>query len=169
MVIWFTGLPCSGKSTLADALSVKLEELGLKVQQLDGDVVRKFLPALGFTKEDRNHHIKQMALVANMLERNGIAVVGSFVSPYRESRDFVRTNCQQFIEIHVATPLTLCEQRDVKGMYKKARTGEIKSFTGIDDPYEEPINPEITIDTTGKNVNECIEQILNCIDITTAK
>ena len=163
MVIWFTGLPCSGKSTLADALSLKLRELGLKVEQLDGDVVRKFLPQLGFSKEERNQHIKQMALLAHLLEKNGITVVASFVSPYQESRDFVRNNCKNFIEVYVSTSLETCEKRDVKGMYKKARTGEIRSFTGVDDIYELPIDPELKIDTANREVEDCIDEVLKYI------
>lgn len=165
MVIWFTGLPCSGKSTLADALSEQLKSRNLKVQQLDGDIVRKFFPKLGFSKQERNQHIKQMALIAHILEKNGITVVASFVSPYQESRQFVRENCKNYIEIHVSTDLEICENRDVKGMYKKARAGELSSFTGVDDPYEIPQNPDLRIDTKGRTVEDCVEEILNYINI----
>lgn len=168
MVIWFTGLPCSGKSTLADALATKLRTLNIQVEQLDGDIVRKFLPQLGFSREDRNQHIKQMALLAHLLEKNGITVVASFVSPYEESRKFVRENCKHYIEIYVATPLSLCEQRDVKGMYKKARAGQLNSFTGVDDPYQVPASPELKIDTTGRDVADCVEQIINYLNSTKA-
>lgn len=164
MVIWFTGLPCSGKSTLADALAIQLKALGIKVEQLDGDVIRKFFPKLGFSRDERNQHIKQMALMAHMLEKNGIAVIASFVSPYEESRNFVRENCKQFIEIHVSTSLDLCESRDVKGMYKKARAGEITSFTGVDDPYEIPSKPELRIDTRNRRVEDCIEEVLSYLN-----
>lgn len=158
-VIWFTGLPCSGKSTLANALADYLRSSGVKVEQLDGDVVRKFYPKLGFSKEERNLHIMQMALFASVLEKNEITVVASFVSPYEESRRFVREHCRNFIEIHVSTSLEECEKRDVKGMYKKARAGEITSFTGVDDPYEVPEKPELRIDTYQRSVDDCMKEI----------
>ena len=135
------------KTTLALSLIEELRSRNLKVEHLDGDVVRKFYPSLGFTKEARILHIKQMTLMSTILERNNIVVVASFISPYQDSRDFARTHCKEFFEIYLNTPLNVCEDRDVKGMYKKARAGEIKSFTGIDDVYEIPKNPEITINT----------------------
>lgn len=166
-VFWLTGLPCSGKSTLANALTETLRITGLKVEQLDGDAVRKFYPKLGFSKEERNLHIMQMALLASVLEKNGITVVASFVSPYEESRKFVREHCENFIEIYVSTALHECEKRDVKGMYKKARSGEISSFTGVDDPYEVPVSPELAIDTLGRSVENCIEEIVNYLQVRT--
>ncbi len=165
MVLWFTGLPCSGKTTLALSLVEELRGKNLKVEHLDGDVVRKFYPSLGFTKEFRNLHIRQMTLLSTILERNNIIVVASFVSPYKESRNFAREQCEEFHEIHVSTPLEVCEKRDVKGMYKKAREGVIKSFTGVDDVYEVPENPEIIINTEGREVSDCINEIINKVPL----
>jgi len=160
-VLWFTGLPCSGKTPLASALAARLNGSGVPVDQLDGDVVRSVFPALGFSREDRNRHVKQMGFLASRLEHHGVVAIASFVSPYEESRQFVRELCQNLIEVHVATPLEECEQRDVKGMYKKARKGEITQFTGVDDPYEIPSNSEITIDTSEPEVEECVEKIIS--------
>lgn len=159
-VMWFTGLPCSGKSTLADALAARLSSYNVPVDQLDGDVVRSVFPALGFSRDDRNRHVKQMGFLASRLEHHGVVAIASFVSPYIESRQFVRELCENLIEVHVATPLEECEERDVKGMYKKARLGEITQFTGVDDPYEIPLGSEITIDTSKPDVEECIDKII---------
>lgn len=161
MVFWFTGLPCSGKTTLALGLVDELRSKGFKVEHLDGDVVRKFYPSLGFTKESRILHIRQMTLLSTILERNDIIVVASFVSPYQESRDFARENCKEFCEIYLSTSLEVCEDRDVKGMYKKAREGVIKSFTGVDDVYEIPDNPDVVINTEGREISDCINEIVN--------
>lgn len=160
MVFWFTGLPCSGKTTLALSLVETLRAKNLKVEHLDGDVIRKFYPRLGFTKEARNIHIRQMTMLASILERNGIIVVASFISPYKETRAFARENCQRFYEVYLNTSLEACEKRDVKGMYEKARKGEIASFTGVDDVYEVPENPEITINTEGREIFDCIKEII---------
>lgn len=159
-VLWFTGLSGSGKSTLAEAVYKKLREQKIKIEQLDGDIVRNIFPKTGFSKEERNRHVRRVGFLASQLEKNGVSVIASFISPYRESRDFVRNQCENFVEIHVSTPLEVCEQRDVKGLYKKARSGEIKQFTGIDDPYEEPVNPEIRIDTSKYSLEESVDIIL---------
>ena len=159
-VLWFTGLPSSGKTTLADDVSKKLTKNGFKVERLDGDRVRNIFPNTGFSKEERNLHIQRVGSLASILEKNGTVVVASFISPYAETRDFVRTLCQSFIEIFMATPLEECEKRDNKGLYKKARKGEIKYFTGIDDPYEVPTNPEMIIDTTNESVEKSAEKIM---------
>ena len=159
-VLWFTGLPSSGKTTLADNVSRKLTKNGFKVERLDGDRVRNIFPNTGFSKEERNLHIQRVGSLASILEKNGTVVVASFISPYTETRDFVRTLCQSFIEIFMATPLEECEKRDNKGLYKKARKGEIKYFTGIDDPYEVPTNPEMIIDTTNESVEKSAEKIM---------
>jgi len=161
MVFWFTGLPCSGKTTLALNLVEQFRIKNLKVEHLDGDVVRKFYPDLGFSKKDRNLHITLISMLSSMLERNGVVVVASFVSPYIASRDFAREHCKDFFEIYLSTSLEICEQRDVKGMYRKARAGEIKSFTGVDDVYEAPSNPELLIDTKNRSVEDCINEILS--------
>ena len=162
-VIWFTGLSGAGKTTLAEKLAAYLKENGEKCELLDGDTVRNIFPQTGFTKKERDEHVKRMGFLASMLERNGVTVLASFISPYRESRDFVRKMCRNFVEVYVSTSLEVCEKRDVKGLYKKARRGEIKSFTGIDDPYEPPLHPEITINTAEETVEESLEKLLNCL------
>ena len=159
-VIWFTGLSGAGKTTLAEKLAAYLKEKGEKCELLDGDTVRNIFPQTGFTKKERDEHVKRMGFLASMLERNGVTVLASFISPYRESRDFVRKMCRNFVEVYVSTSLEVCEKRDVKGLYKKARSGEIKSFTGIDDPYEVPLHPEITINTAEETVEESLEKLL---------
>src|SRR3954447_16961501 len=150
--LWFTGLSGAGKSTTAAVLSVLLLESGRQVTELDGDVVRTQLSkGLGFTRDDRDTNILRIGFVASEIVRHGGTVMCAAVSPYRETRDAVRAMMgeDEFIEVFVDTPLSVCEQRDVKGMYAKARRGEIKEFTGISDPYESPLNPEITLDTVG--------------------
>ena len=145
-VVWFTGLPCSGKSTIAEALEVELERRGVRIEILDGDVVRTNLSkGLGFSKEDRDINIRRIAFVANLIARNGGGAVTAAISPYRairaEARALVEGDGSEFIEVYVATPAEVCEKRDVKGMWAKARAGEIKEFTGVDDPYEPPDRP----------------------------
>lgn len=159
-VLWLTGLSGSGKSTIADKLHDTLVSRGYRVARLDGDTVRSVFPETGFTRDERNTHIKRIGYLASMLEKNGIIVISSFVSPYAESRDFVRGLCSTFIEAYVATSLEECERRDVKGLYSKARAGSIKNFTGIDDPYEPPAHPELTVATEGKCVDESMQEIL---------
>ncbi|WP_462281826.1 adenylyl-sulfate kinase [Salinivirga cyanobacteriivorans] len=162
-VIWFTGLSGSGKSTLAEALYKKMKSQNFKVEQLDGDIIRNIFPKTGFSKEERNRHVRRVGFLASKLEENGVTVIASFISPYRESRDFVRSQCQNFVEVYVSTPLEVCEERDVKGLYKKARKGEITQFTGIDDPYEAPENPEIEIDTSKHSIDDSVEMIMKRI------
>ena len=162
-VIWFTGLSGSGKSTLAEDLYRKLKAKGLKVEYLDGDRVRDIFPKTGFSKEERDRHVKRIGFLASMLEKNGVIVVAAFISPYEESRRFVRNLCNNFMEIHVSTPLEECKRRDIKGLYARAMKGEIKNFTGIDDPYEVPLQPEMRIDTTGISVKEAINRINSLI------
>ena len=164
-VIWFTGLSGAGKTTLAEKLAAYLKAKGEKCELLDGDTVRNIFPQTGFTKKERNEHVKRMGFLASMLERNGVTVLASFISPYRESRDFVRKMCRNFVEVYVSTSLEVCEKRDVKGLYRKARNGEIKSFTGIDDPYEPPLNPEITINTAEETVEESLERLINYLTL----
>lgn len=160
MVVWFTGLSDSGKTTLAEGVFKYLQQKKVKVELLDGDELRKLFPKTGFSKEERDRHIKRVGFLASKLEKNGVFVIASFISPYQETRDFVRNMCANFIEVHVATPLEECERRDTKGLYAKARKGEITQFTGIDDPYEEPVNPEIKVDTTDLSVDEAIDKVL---------
>lgn len=160
MVIWLTGLSASGKTTIGGELSENLKILGHRVEHLDGDIVRKMFPGTGFTREERDRHIKRIGYLSAMLEKHDVLVIASFISPYREARAFVRSLCNNFIEVYISTPLEECEKRDPKGLYKKVRKGEITNFTGIDDPYEVPENPEIEIDTTGISVDEAVNQIL---------
>lgn len=162
--VWFTGLSGSGKSTTAEILTVLLLEHGRQVTLLDGDVVRTHLSkGLGFSKEDRDTNIRRIGFVASEIVRHGGVVICAAVSPYRATRNDVRNmvGSDRFIEVFVDTPLEVCEQRDVKGMYAKARRGEIKGFTGIDDPYEPPLNPEITLDTIHHTPEENARLILN--------
>jgi sulfate adenylyltransferase len=161
--VWFTGLSAAGKSTTAEVLTVLLQELGRQVTLLDGDIVRNELSkGLGFSKEDRDLNIRRIGFVASEIVRHHGAVVCAAVSPYRATRHDVRSliGSDRFIEIFVNTPLKECERRDVKGMYEKARRGEIKNFTGIDDPYEAPLHAEITLDTTKKTVEENARRII---------
>ena len=159
-VLWFTGLSGAGKSTLADAVAKELKYYQIEnCERLDGDVIREIFPQTGFSKEDRDRHIKRVGHLAAMLEKYGAIIVASFISPYKEPRDFVRDKTENFIEIFVDTPLEECEKRDPKGLYKKARAGYIKQFTGIDDPYEKPENPEIVINTANKPLGECVDQV----------
>ncbi len=161
-VIWFTGLPCSGKTTIARELMKILEEYR-DVELLDGDTVRDYIKNTDFSKEGRKKHLRYIALMAKLLEERGVIVLCSFVSPYKENREFARSICKNFIEVYVKAPLKVCIQRDVKGMYKKALNGEIKNFTGIDDPYEEPENPEVIVETDKESIEECVKKVMNKI------
>jgi adenylylsulfate kinase len=161
VTVWFTGLPCSGKTTIAKELMRRLEEQGIDVELLDGDTVRDYIRNKDFSKEGRNKHLRYIALMAKLLSERGVIVLCSFVSPYRENRDFARSICNNFIEVYVKTPVEVCIERDVKGMYKKALNGEIKGFTGVDDPYEEPENPEIIVETDKESVEESVQKVLN--------
>jgi len=163
-VLWFTGLSGSGKSTISEKVFEKLNEMNYEVEHLDGDAIREIFPKTGFSREDRNNHIKRVGYLASRLQAHGVFVIGSFVSPYKEARDFVRNLCEDFVEIYISTPLEVCEERDVKGLYAKARNGEINQFTGIDDPYEAPENPELEIDTTDISVDEAVDQVLDYLE-----
>lgn len=163
-VLWFTGLSGSGKSTVSERVYPILKERGYRVEHLDGDVIRDIFPKTGFSKEDRNAHIKRVGYLASRLQAHGVFVIGSFISPYKESREFVRNLCEDFVEIYISTPLEECERRDVKGLYEKARKGEITQFTGIDDPYEAPENPELEIDTTDISVDKAVDMVLEYLE-----
>ncbi|MEO8875341.1 MAG: adenylyl-sulfate kinase [Polyangiaceae bacterium] len=160
-VLWFTGLSGAGKTTLSEALIPRLRAAGKKVEVLDGDVVRLNLSkGLGFSREDRDLNVARIAFVASLLARNGVIVVVAAVSPFRQARDEARKLIgASFVEIHVAPPLEECIRRDVKGLYKKATSGEIAQFTGVSDPYEEPLAPEVKIDTSSLSVEEGVLQI----------
>lgn len=159
-VIWFTGLSGSGKSTIADRVASELSRAGVDIERLDGDQIRDMFPGTGFGREQRNEHLRRVGYLAALLEKHGVTVIASFVSPYMESRDFARKLCRNFVEVFVSTPLEECERRDVKGLYKKARKGKLKNFTGISDPYEVPRRPEIKIDTTGISVSEAVGRVI---------
>ena len=163
-VIWFTGLSGAGKSTIADRVYETLRSRGLRVERLDGDSVRDIFPATGFTRPERDAHIRRIGYLAGKLEQNGVWVVASFVSPYEDSRQFVRKLCRRFVEVHVATSLEECERRDAKGLYARARSGEIVNFTGLDDPYEPPANPELRIDAGTVSVADAGASVLEYLD-----
>jgi adenylylsulfate kinase len=161
--VWFTGLSGSGKSTIAEMLYHELKARGLKVEILDGDVVRQNLSkGLGFSKEDRDTNILRIGFVAELLTRNGVATICCPISPYRETRDKVRAMVGDFVEVYVhATVEEIAANRDPKGLYKKALAGEIKGFTGVDDPYEAPISPELAVDTLVEEPEESLQHVLD--------
>jgi adenylylsulfate kinase len=159
-VLWFTGLSGSGKSTIATRVHEALVRRGADVEYIDGDALREVFPNTGFTRAEREEHLRRTGYMASRLAAHGVTVVTSFVSPYRESREFVRALCPRFVEVYVSTPLEECERRDVKGLYARARRGEIRNFTGLDDPYEPPEHPELTLDTRALSVEQCVEQVL---------
>jgi adenylylsulfate kinase len=159
--LWFTGLSGSGKTTLARGVEEKLRDRGLKVEVLDGDVVRTNLSkGLGFSKEDRDTNIKRIGFVCKLLTRNGVAAIASAISPYREVRDYVRQDIGRFVEVYCRCPVDVLIERDVKGLYQKALDGEIENFTGISDPYEEPLNPEVIVDTEREDPKESVAKIM---------
>jgi adenylylsulfate kinase len=159
-VLWFTGLSGSGKSTIAVKVHEALVRRGTEVEYIDGDGLREVFPTTGFTRPEREEHLRRTGYMASRLAAHGVTVVASFVSPYRDSRDFIRRLCPGFVEIYVATPLEECERRDVKGLYARARRGEIRNFTGIDDPYEAPERPELTLDTRVQSVDQSVAAVL---------
>lgn len=164
-ILWFTGLSGSGKTTITKALEPELKARGCKVEILDGDVVRTNLSkGLGFSQEDRDTNIRRIGFVAHLLSRNGVATMTAAISPYRAIRDEIRAMEPNFVEVYVTAPLQVCEGRDVKGLYAKARAGEIKGFTGIDDPYEEPVNPEIICYTERESVEESVKKVLTKLE-----
>ena len=159
-VLWLTGLSGAGKTTIAQALVARLTAAGAEAELIDGDVMRQVFPGTGFTRADRDAHVRRVGYLASRLEAHGATVVAALISPYRDSRAFVRTACRRFVEIHVATDLAECERRDPKGLYRRARAGEITQFTGIDDPYEPPAAPEIVVDTMHESAAAAADRIL---------
>src|SRR5579885_448433 len=146
--LWFTGLSGSGKSTIAERVALKLERKGIPVEILDGDIVRTHLSkGLGFSREDRDENIKRVGFVCQLLTRHGVVAVASVISPYREAREYNLHKIRNFVEVYTRSPVEICAQRDIKGLYQKAIKGEIKGFTGVDDPYEPPLNPEVVCKT----------------------
>ncbi len=163
--LWFTGLSGAGKSTLARGVEAALRARGMKVELLDGDIVRQNLSkGLGFSKEDRDTNILRIGFVCKLLTRNGVVAIAAAISPYRAIRDAVRLEVGDFVEVYVHCPLPELVKRDVKGLYEKAMRGEIKNFTGVSDPYEEPLQAEITIDSSLESPEESIARILDKLE-----
>ncbi len=161
VTLWFTGLSGSGKTTISRAVADEIKLRDHNVEILDGDVVRTHLSkGLGFSKEDRDTNIRRIGFVANLLSRNGVVAITAAISPYRDVRNEVRAMTANFLEVYVSAPLDVCESRDVKGLYAKARAGEIKGFTGIDDPYEAPLNPEIICCTDKETITESANKVI---------
>jgi adenylylsulfate kinase len=164
VTVWFTGLSGAGKTTIRMAVEEALRAQGYRLEVLDGDVVRENLTkGLGFSKADRDENIRRIGFVSHLLTRNEVIVLVSAISPYRDIRDEVRRRIGDFVEVYVNAPLEVCEGRDVKGLYKKARAGEIKQFTGIDDPYEAPLNPEVECRTDLETLEESTTKVLNTL------
>ncbi|MBI4310317.1 MAG: adenylyl-sulfate kinase [Chloroflexi bacterium] len=161
VTIWFTGLSGAGKSTISEKLEAHLRTAGKKVEVLDGDVVRTNLSkGLGFSKEDRDTNIRRIGFVSKLLTRNGVAVLVAAISPYRDVRDEVRQSIGDFVEIYVHCPIEELTRRDVKGLYAKALRGELPNFTGVSDPYEEPLHPEVTVHTDSESVDESVAKVI---------
>lgn len=165
VTVWFTGLSGAGKTALAIRLEKELRERGLKVERLDGDIVRQSLTRdLGFSKEDRDKNIERVTFVAKLLTRNGVAVLCSFISPYRAVRAQVKEQVGNFVEVYCYASLETLIERDVKGLYQKAIAGEIENFTGISDPYEPPENPDVTIDSGSESIEESLDKIVRKLE-----
>jgi adenylylsulfate kinase len=158
--IWFTGLSGAGKSTLSEIIEKRLRDRGRNVEVLDGDIVRTHLSkGLGFSREDRDTNIKRIAFVCGLLTRNGVVCISAAIAPYHEAREWARNEIGNFVEIYVKCPIEVCRQRDVKGLYKLVDEGKLKGFTGVDDPYEEPENPELVVETDKETIDESIARI----------
>lgn len=161
-VVWLTGLPASGKTTIGDLLKNSFEEISMKVELLDGNTIRQyFSPELGFSKKDREINIRRIAYISHLLSRNGVIVIVSAISPYNSTRLEARRLIGNFAEVYVKCSLDTCKKRDPKGEYKLAMEGKISNFTGIHDPYEVPVNPEVVLDTETLEPSECVHQIIN--------
>lgn len=164
--LWFTGLSGSGKTTISQLVYQELKNRGHKVELLDGDVVRTHLSkGLGFSRADRDENIKRIGFVCQLLTKNDVIAIAAAISPYRETRDFVRKKIGRFVEVYVQCPLDVCMARDVKGLYKKALAGEISNFTGISDPYEEPLSPEIVLPTHQQTPEESAALVLSQLEV----
>ncbi|MBW4464261.1 MAG: adenylyl-sulfate kinase [Pegethrix bostrychoides GSE-TBD4-15B] len=165
VTVWFTGLSGAGKTTITQAVAQTLREQGYGIEILDGDLIRENLTkGLGFSKADRDENIRRIGFVSQLLTRNGVIVLVSAISPYRAVREEVRQKIGSFVEVFVNAPLATCEERDVKGLYKKARSGEIKQFTGISDPYEPPLHPEVECRTDLETLDESVSQVFAALE-----
>ena len=165
VTVWFTGLPCSGKTTLALKLSAELKRRGIISEDLDGDVTRKYLSkGLGFSKEDRDENIRRVGFVCSLLTKHGAVTTAAFVSPYRSIREENRKLIGNYVEVYVKCSLEKCMERDVKGMYRKAMAGEIKNFTGVSDPFEEPEHPELVVESDKETEAESLKKILDKLE-----
>jgi adenylylsulfate kinase len=165
VTVWFTGLPCSGKTTLALKLSEELKKRGIISENLDGDITRKYLSkGLGFSKEDRDENIRRVGFVCSLLTKHGALTTAAFVSPYRSIRAEIRQMIGNFVEVYVKCSLEKCIERDVKGMYKKAIAGEIKNFTGVSDPFEEPEHPELIVESDKESEAESLKKLLDKLE-----
>ncbi|MBF2013969.1 MAG: adenylyl-sulfate kinase [Rivularia sp. T60_A2020_040] len=165
VTVWLTGLSGAGKTTIARCIEEQLKARNCQVEVLDGDLIRTWLSqGLGFSKKDRDINVRRVGFVANLLSRNGVVVIAAMISPYQEIRDEIRAINKDFVEVHVNAPLELCEARDVKGLYAKARSGEIKGFTGIDDPYEVPLNPEVVCESGEETVEESAKKVIRTLE-----
>jgi len=165
VIIWLTGLSGVGKTTIANRLKDIISQRDLNVEVLDGDVIRTNLSqGLGFSKSDRDINIRRVGYVANLLSRNGVIVIVAVISPYRAVRDEVKASSNNFMEVYVNAPLEVCELRDVKGLYAAARSGKLKGFTGVDDPYEVPLNPDVICCNDRESVDESVLKIIHALD-----
>ena len=165
LTLWLTGLSGAGKSTIAERVAAELRRQGRRVEVLDGDAIRENLSrGLGFSKEDRDTNIRRIGFVAELLARNGVVVIVAAISPYRAVRDEVRARIDRFVEVHVHCSLDELVRRDVKGLYRRALAGEIEHFTGVSDPYEEPLDPEVVVDTGVENADESVLRVLAALD-----
>jgi len=165
VTVWFTGLSGSGKTTITQALAAKLREMDVKMEILDGDIVRTNLTkGLGFSKEDRDENIRRIGFVSHLLTRNGVIVLVSAISPYKAVREEVRDRVGDFLEVYVSAPVEVCEQRDIKGLYANARSGEIKNFTGVSDPYEAPDSPEVVCATQDETLEESVNKVFSKLE-----
>ncbi len=163
-VIWLTGLPASGKTTTARSLQNRLHNEGLRAEILDGDEIRKVIsPELGFSKSDRELHAKRVAYISHLLSRNGIITIVALISPLRSFRNYAREIIGKFVEVWTKCSIEECAKRDIRGLYKDALEGKISNLTGIQDPYEPPVNPEVIVDTENQTPDECVEEIMSCI------
>jgi len=163
--LWFTGMSGAGKSTLANLLAEELRKRGHRVEVLDGDEIRTHLSkGLGFSKEDRDTNIRRIGYVARLLSRNGVIAISAAISPYRDVRDELRAQHERFFEVYMHCSIEKLTERDVKGLYKKALAGEIKNFTGISDPYEPPVNPDLVLDSSTESVGESYKKLLSKLE-----